>query len=150
MAADAILNIRVPRELATRIEGLAEEWNVPKSSAARLLLRRALGEPIGLAVIREKVMQIHALMRARQAQISSTLRELLTDMVEELAPGDDVDLPEMPSAEEHQAAQLEERFEQPIEDVPEEQDWVGDIPIEHGISGRKKTGDAMGRRKQRG
>jgi len=144
------MHIRVPGEVRTRIAELAAELKLPESTTARLLLRRALDEPIGIAVIKEKVMQIHAQMRAKQAVISNRLRDMLLEMVDEIAPAVEADVPELPSAEEHWSAQLEEPREEPL---PVAQPIVEDDPADHGagvvFGGRRARSQAVpGRRKR--
>lgn len=149
MADDQILNIRMPREMRAQIDRLAAELKLPPSTTARLLLRRALDEPIGIAVVKEKVMQIHALMRARESRITASLRDMLLEMVDEVAPAVEEALPS-PDVE----SQYLEDFVPEQTELPIAQPIVEDDDGDHGagvvFSGRRRPAAVPGRRKRKG
>lgn len=147
-----ILNIRLPEEIDRPLRQLAREQGLPPSTMARILLRRALDEPIGLAVIKEKVAQIHAVMRARQAKVSISLREMLLEMVNDLAPEvERASAPSVPSAEELEFEAFEDFAPAPL---PVTEPIVEDDDGDHGAgvvfgSARRKGDAAVGRPKRR-
>ena len=157
--ADRILNIRVPHELEQRIEELAGQLGVKKSTAARLLLRRALDEPLGVAAIKEKVAEVSAVIQRNAGVFATTLRNLMFDITRDLEIAEAIDLPnvlELPGVADEEGEPLEPAPDADARFTPAPvhlEPMLGEDEDDHGAgvrfgSTRKSGGAALGRRKK--
>lgn len=69
------LDVRLPSDLARAIEAYSSENGLDRSSAVRILLRTALGEPCNHAAIREGVAKGLAQIREKLANMVGEITE---------------------------------------------------------------------------
>lgn len=76
-----IINLKVEEAMAEQIERFAKDNNLTKSSAARLLLARALGNDLEVAYIAEVVNRIQTVVRGNVGQLLARWQKELVTML---------------------------------------------------------------------